>query len=329
MLNKELHLDENIFTNPQMGATRDGYGKGLLNLAEKHDDVVVLTADLTESTRVDEFEKLYKDRFFECGVAEQNMAAVAAGLAVTGKKPYISSYAAFSPGRNLEVIRTTIIYNGANVKIAGHHSGLMTAEDGATHQAVEDIAVMRAIPGITIIVPSDGIEARKAVEKSYDMEGPTYLRFTRANTPIMTTDKTPFNISENQTFWISQNPQASIFATGYLVYNSLIVAKELKNEGIDVNVINISTIKNADNENILKESFKTGAIVTVEDHQITGGLGGMISELLAKNIPTPMEFIGLQDTFGESGSPDQLLQKYHLDKDSIKEKVKKVISRKK
>ena len=329
MLNAELKLNNNIFDNPDMAATRDGYSEGLLNLGALHNDVVVLTADLTESTRVEEFSKTYNDRFFECGVAEQNMAGVAAGLAVTGKTPYISSYATFSPGRNWEVIRTTIIYNKANVKIAGHHSGLMTAEDGATHQATEDIAILRAIPDITIIVPADSIEARKATEASYDIQGPVYLRFTRANTPIITTENTPFRVSTNQTFWVGKNPEVSIFATGFILYNSLIAAYELAKEGIEVNVINVSTIKEADIQGILKEVNNTKAVVTVEDHQVTGGLGGMISEILSLNMPTPIEFVGMQDTFGESGSPDQLLLKYHLDKDSIKEKVKKVISRKK
>ncbi|MCL4393125.1 transketolase family protein [Patescibacteria group bacterium] len=329
MLNKELYLNEDMFENPQMSATRDGYSSGLLNLAKIHNDVVVLTADLTESTRVEEFSKLYKDRFFECGVAEQNMAGVAAGLAVTGKTPYISSYATFSPGRNWEVIRTTIIYNRANVKIAGHHSGLMTAEDGATHQATEDIAILRCIPDITIIVPTDAIEARKATEKSYDIKGPVYLRFTRANTSIMTTDKTPFSVGKNQTFWIGNNPKVSIFATGFILYNALTAAKELQKEGIEVNVVNVSTIKESDTENIIKEASTTRAVVTAEDHQITGGLGGMISEVLSQNMPTPIEFVGMQNTFGESGSPDELLLKYHMDKDSIKEKVRKVIARKK
>lgn len=335
MLNSDLKLNPKMF-DPSTGsgqgvekkATREGYGEGLVELGEKNPNVVVLTADLSESTQTEGFAKKFPERFFEVGVAEQNMAAIAAGLGVTGKIPFISSYATFSPGKNWETLRTTAVYNHSNVKIAGHHSGVMTGPDGATHQATEDIASIRAWPEITIFVPCDAIEARKATVKSAEIDGPVYLRFTRDKTPVMTTNETPFEPGKSQVFWTSENPTVSIFAMGYMLYQALLAAKSLETEGINSLVVNVSTIKPLDEKGILDAVNQTKAVVTVEDHQIIGGLGGAIAELLAKNSPTPMEFIGLQDTFAESGTPKELLAKYKMDAPAIIEAAKKVISRK-
>ena len=330
MLNPDLKLNEKILTEtPDMAATRDGYGEGLLELGEKNPNVVVLCADLTESTKSQQFAQKYPDRFFEVGVAEQNMAAIAAGLGASGKTAFISSYATFSPGKNWETIRTTIVYNRSNVKIAGHHAGIMTGPDGATHQATEDIASVRAWPGIEIYVPCDSQEAKKITVYSGQTDGPMYLRFSRDKTPIMTTVATPFTPGKIQVIWKSETPQVSIFATGYILYQAIIAAAELEKEGIQTEVINVATIKPLDEQGILELVNKTHAVVTVEDHQVTGGLGGALSELFAKNLPTPMEFIGLQNVFGESGKPQELIEKYKMDKAAIKEAVKKVISRKK
>ena len=262
------------------------------------------------------------------------MAAIAAGLGITGKIPFISSYATFSPGKNWETIRTTIVYNRSNVKIAGHHSGIVTGPDGATHQATEDIAITRAWPNITVIVPSDAIEARKATVKAAEIDGPVYLRFTRDKTPIITTPDTPFD-DKVQVFWESENPQTIIFATGHILYNALLAANELENptassgqEKIHVLVANVATIKPLDEKTIVDLAKKTGAVVTVEDHQVMGGLGGAIAEVLAKNNPVPQEFIGLQNTFAESGTPKELMEKYGMDSKAIQKAVRQVIKRK-
>lgn len=328
MLNKDLRLNENLFEETvEQRPTRDGFGQALVELGEKNPDVVVLTADLSESTRTDGFEKKFPERFFEVGVAEQNMAAIAAGLGISGKIPFISSYATFSPGKNLETIRTTIVYNQSNVKIAGHHSGIMTGPDGATHQATEDLAITRSWPDITIFVPCDAVEAKKATLDAAAINGPVYLRFSRDKTPVITTDKTPFDAKKIQVFWTSDAPKATILATGYMLYYALLAAKNLETEGINVLVANISTIKPVDEDSIVELAEKTGHVVTVEDHQVMGGLGGLVAEVLAKRFPTPIEFIGLQDTFGESGNPKELIIKYKMDGKAIADAVKKVISR--
>lgn len=326
MLNKDLKLNEKLFDQDvEQRATRDGFGEALVELGEKDPNIVVLTADLSESTRTDGFEKLFPERFFEVGVAEQNMAAIAAGLGTSGKIAFISSYATFSPGKNWETIRTTIVYNQANVKIAGHHSGIMTGPDGATHQATEDIAITRAWPNITIFIPCDAIEAKKSTIESANINGPVYLRYTRDKTPIITTNETPFDKNKIQTFWVSENPKATIFACGYMLYYALLAARNLEAKGINVLVANVATIKPADESTIIELAKQTGKVVTVEDHQITGGMGGMIAEVLAKKQPTPMEFVGLQNTFAESGTPKDLLKKYKMDETAIEEAVKRMI----
>lgn len=328
MLNPYLHLNPKLFdADVEQKPTRDGFGAGIVALGEKNPNVAVLTADLSESTRADGFQKKFPERFFDVGVAEQNMASVAAGLGVTGKTVFISSYATFNPGRNWEQIRTNIVYNEANVKIAAHHSGIMTGPDGATHQATEDIATVRPWPGMDIYVPCDAIEARKATIAAGEKYGPAYLRYTRDKTPLMTTDETPFD-KKVQTFWVTEQPQATIFAMGYMLFYALQAAKQLEEEKVQVLVANVSTLKPLDSDGVIALAEKTGAVVSVEDHQVAGGLGGMLSEVFAKHHPIPMEFIGLQDTFAESGKPGELIEKYGMGKDAIADAVKKVIGRK-
>lgn len=328
MLNTDLKLNEKLFEQPfEQKPTRDGFGQALVELGSTNPNIVVLTADLSESTRTDGFEKKFPERFFEVGVAEQNMAAIAAGLAVSGKIPFISSYATFSPGKNLETIRTTIVYNRANVKIAGHHAGIMTGPDGATHQATEDIAITRTWPGVTVFVPCDANEARYLTLESAKIDGPVYLRFSRDKSPIITTDLTPFDKNKIQTYWISENPRVTIFACGYMLYYALLAAKNLEEKGINVLVANVSTIKPGNENDIVVLSKKSGKVVTVEDHQVMGGLGGMIAEVLAKHSPAPIEFIGLQDTFAESGAPSDLIKKYQMDEVAIEEAIERAIAR--
>jgi transketolase len=329
MLNPYLKLNEKLFDEEvEVAATRIGFGKGLEELGEKNPNVVALSADLTESTQVEAFAKKYPERFIECGVAEQNMAAVAAGLGVTGKIAFISSYATFSPGKNWETIRTTAVYNNANVKIAGHHSGVMTGTDGATHQATEDIAITRCWPDMVVLCPCDSIEAKKATVAAAEKDGPIYLRFTRDKTPVITTEETPFAIGQSQLFWMTEQPEVTIIATGYMLYHALLAAKELEAEGTQVLVVNLPSIKPLDTHGLLEDIKRTRAVVTVEDHQVEGGMGSAIAELLARELPTPIEFVGLQNTFAESGKPSELLTKYGMDKHAIKGAVKKVITRK-
>ena len=329
MLNPDLELNEKVFDEDvEERATREGYGEALVELGDSNKNVVALCADLTESTKADAFAAKFPDRFFECGVAEQNMAAIAAGLGISGKIPFISSYATFSPGKNWETIRTTIIYNQANVKIAGHHSGIVTGQDGATHQATEDIALMRSLPGVQVIVPCDVHEAKRATIAAASLVGPVYLRFTRDKTPLITTVDTPYEIGKIYKYWQSDNPQAVVLATGHLLYYALVAAKELESEGINVTVANVATVKPMDVKALLELTAEGGAVETVEDHQVAGGMGSAVCEFLAQNNPMPIEFVGLRDTFAESGKPKELIEKYGLGTKSIKESVNKVILRK-
>jgi transketolase len=329
MISKNAHLSENVFESgiPQ-APTRNGYGEGLVIAGEKNKNIVALCADLTESTRVEAFAKKFPERFFQVGVAEQNMATVAAGLAVAGKIPFISSYATFSPGRNWEQIRTTISYNNANVKIAGHHAGISVGPDGATHQAVEDIATMRVMANMTVIVPADAIEARKATVAASQVIGPVYLRFGREKTPVFTTDATPFVPGKAEVLWTTKSPDVLIIGCGSLLYNALIAAKEIeKEEKIFTTVINSHTIKPLDEKTILAAAAKCKAVVTVEEHQVAGGLGGAVSELLARKRPLPMEFIGMQGVFGESGKPSELIEKYGMGVEAIKKAIRTAFKR--
>lgn len=328
MINHKQYLSENIFKkNIDMTPTRQGYGEGLVIAGENNVNVVVLCADLTDSTKSNLFKEKFPERFIEVGVAEQGMATIAAGMANYGKIPFISSYAAFSPGRNWEQIRTTIALNDLPVKIAGAHAGVSVGPDGATHQMLEDIALMRAMPNMIVISPADAVEARKATKEAARNGKPTYLRFAREATPVFTTDKSPFKIGRAEVLWDSDDPQVAIVATGPLIYEALLAAKELSKR-IDVMVIDSHTIKPIDEMAIIRAARTAGAIVSVEEHQINGGLGGAVAEVLAKNFPTPIEMIAVPDRFGESGQPDELLAKYGLKDINIIEAVKKVIARK-
>ena len=338
MFNPEAKLVSELFNESKlnMAATRDGYGKGLVEAGEKDERVVVLCADLTESTRSLWFQEKFPERFIEMGVAEQNMATVAAGLANYGKIPFISSYAAFNPGRNNEQIRTTICINNVPVKIGGAHAGISVGPDGATHQALEDIALMRVLPRMTVLVPCDAIEAQKATVAAAFIPGPVYIRFGREKSPVFTTKDTPFQIGRAEIFRKGSpsnssgrlSPQVAIIGCGMLLRNALLAAEELSKEGVEAMVINNHTVKPMDNETIIKAAKETGAVVTVEEHQINGGLGSVVAEVLAKNYPVPQEFIGVQDRFGESGEPWELVEKFGMGVVDIKEAVRKVVKRK-
>ncbi|MBI2103652.1 transketolase family protein [Candidatus Woesebacteria bacterium] len=328
MLNSKLKLSDKIFKRDiDMAPTRQGYGEGLVVAGEENEQVVVLCADLTDSTKSNLFKEKFPTRFVEVGVAEQLLATVAAGMANYGKIPFISSYAAFSPGRNWEQIRTTIALNNVPVKIAGAHAGISVGPDGATHQALEDMATMRSMPNMIVVYPADAIEAKKATIETAKNGKPTYIRLAREKTPQFTTDKTPFKIGEALTLWEEKDPQAAIIACGPLVYEALLAAKQLART-VPVSVVNCHTIKPLDEQTIIKAAKIAGAVVTVEEHQITGGLGGAVAEALSRNFPVPQEFIGMPDSFGESGSPEELLEKYGMTPSHIVEAVKRVIERK-
>lgn len=324
-MNPNAYLIKDI-SKAELKATRDGFGEGLVLAGEKNKNVVVVCADVSESTRAAAFKQKFPERFIEVGVAEQNMASIAAGMALAGKIPFISSYAVFSPGRNNEQIRTTIAYAEANVKIAGSHAGIMVGPDGATHQASEDIGLMRMVPGLAVIVPCDAEEARKAVLAAAEINGPVYLRFFRNKSPVITTASTGFKIGQAEVF--KDGKDAVIFACGPSVADALSAAAQMEKERIHVSVVNVHTIKPLDKDTILKYAHDARAVVSVEDHQIAGGLGSAISELLAQEFPVPMEFVGVRDKFGQSGQPEELKEKYGLDVESIKKAVKKVFSRK-
>lgn len=328
MLNPLFNLNQKIFDKDvEKKAVREGFGEALEILGEQNPNVVVLTADLSESTKCLEFAKKNPNRFFECGVAEQNMIGIAAGLAVSGKIPFTTSYAAFSPGKNWETIRTTVIYNQANVKIAGHHTGIATGADGVTHQAIEDIALTRCFPNITIFTPCDSVQAYQVTLQAAKINRPVYIRLSRNKTPVITTENISLELEKPQIFWKNEAPAATIFSIGYMTYYALLAAKELEEEQIAVEVINVPTLKPIDEESIVQLVNKSGAVVTVEDHLVTGGLGSIIAEILAGKRPTKMEFIGLQNTFAESGEPEELLVKYQMDVPAIKNAVKKIINR--
>ena len=320
--------------NPKIGQadieqipTRSGYGEGLLELGEMDERVVVLTADLAESTRAEAFGKKYPERFIECGVAEQNMMGIAAGLALYGKVPFVSSYAVFSPGRSWDQLRVSVCYSQANVKIAGAHTGVSVGPDGATHQALEDIAITRVLPNLTVIVPCDSMETKKATVAAAHMQGPVYFRFARDKTPVMTTLDTPFVIGRAEIF--KDGKDVAIVGSGPVLYNALLAAMELEKDGISAMVINNHTIKPIDSKTIIAAAKKCGAVVTVEEHQVMAGCGSAVAEVLSMHYPVPIEMVGMQNTFGESGKPEELIAKYGMDKQAVVEAVRKVLKRKK
>jgi transketolase len=331
MLNPKLKLNPKLWNDDvEQIPIRKGFGEGLRSIGEKDERIVALCADLTESTQMHFFKERFPNRFIEIGVAEQNLASTASGMAAMGKIPFISSYAMFSPGRNWEQIRTTICYNDRPVKIAGSHAGVSVGPDGGTHQAIEDIALTRVLPNMVVISPCDSIEANKATQALALTKEPTYLRLAREKTPVMTTTETPFEIGKAQMFWEPDYGLAhvGIIATGALVYKALRAARELEKKGIKTKVLNLATIKPLDSESILTLAKETKSIVTVEEHQVAGGMGSAVAELLAENFPVPIEFIGVKNKFGQSGTPDELIEFYGMGQKSIEAAVVKVLNRK-
>ena len=319
MLNTHIQFP----ASEKKSAIRDGFGEGLVEVGRRNPNVVALCADLTESTRVEAFKKEFPDRYIQLGVAEQNLATVAAGMAAVGKIPFISSYAVFSPGRNWEQIRTTICYNDVPVKIAGHHAGLSVGPDGATHQALEDIALMRVLPNMTVLTPCDAIEARKATIAALDHHGPVYIRLARVSSPVFTTEATPFEIGMAEVF--HQGTDVTICVSGQLVYDALTAAMELAKEDISVEVINISSVKPLDTSTLYTSVQKTGRVVTVEEHQVAGGMGSAVAEFLSERYPVRVKRLGIADQFGQSGTPEELFLEYGLSIDTIIRAVKEVL----
>lgn len=330
MIRDDQKLVENIFDLEKIEKlpTRNGFGDGLVEVGERDERVVAVCADLSESTRTMQFQQKFPERYIEAGVAEQNLAALASGLANYGKIPFITSYAAFSPGRNNEQIRTTISLNNLPVKIVGAHAGISVGPDGATHQQLEDIALMRMQPNMRVIVPADAEEARKAIHVAYEYDGPVYIRLTREKTPVFTSYDSPFIFGKANVLYDSPETQVAIFACGPLTHNALLAANELAKEGVQVSVVNVHTIKPLDEETIIEFAGRARAVVSVEEAQIAGGLGGAIAELLAKRLPTAQEFVGVDDKFGQSGEPAELIEHYGMGVGSIKEAVHRVLARK-
>ncbi len=306
---------------------RIGYGEGLLTAGEKNNKVVALSADLTGSTKTSLFADAFPERFVQVGIAEQNMASVASGMAAMGKIPFIASYAMFSPGRSWEQVRTTIAYNEANVKIIGAHSGVSVGPDGATHQAIEDIAIMRVIPGMTVLAPCDINEARKMTQWAAEYEGPVYMRIAREKTPVVTTDKTPCEPGKLLSLIeVEGEDIVTIISTGTVVYQALEAGKRLNDAGIKTEVAHLGTIKPLDVEAIIAAAKRSVCIVSVEEHQVAGGMGSAIAEVLASECPTKMIRIGIEDQFGQSGEPNELLTHYGIDADSIVSRVTHEVS---
>ena len=315
------HIVENIFTDSvELQPNRNGFGEGLLEAGKNNNQVVALSADLTESTRVNLFADEFPDRFIQCGIAEQNMASVASGMAAMGKVPFIASYAMFSPGRSWEQVRTTIAYNDANVKVIGAHAGVSVGPDGATHQAIEDIAIMRVIPNMIVIAPCDINEARKAVLWAAEHKGPVYIRIAREKTPVITTVDCPFNFGKamlmaEKTDGIQKS--VGIISTGTLAHSALQAAKTLNEEGIGASVLHLGTIKPLDTAALEAFAADHDGLLTIEEHQAAGGMGSAVTEYLSGVQPTKIIRLGIQDMFGQSGTPEELLKHYGLDVSAI------------
>lgn len=307
-------------------ATRDAYGKALVKLGKENQNIVVLDADLSKSTKTANFQEKFPERFFNMGIAEQNLMGTAAGFAAAGKIPFASSFAIFATGRAFEIIRNSICYPKLNVKIAATHAGLSVGEDGATHQAIEDLSIMRSLPNMTVLCPADGVETQAAVEAAASYCGPVYIRLGRAAVPTLFDKNYKFEIGKAVP--MAQGKDATIIAVGMMVSEAIKAKEILQTEGILVGVLNMPTIKPIDKEAIIQAAKETGAIVTVEEHSIIGGLGSAVAEVLVEHQLVPLERVGVMDTFGESGKPDELLKKYGLTAENIVQKVKKAINRK-
>lgn len=326
-INPKLNLVPNLFDKAslKLAATRDGFGKGMVELGQRDPRVVALCADLTESVRLQWFKEQFPERFVEIGVAEQNLITVGAGMAEAGKIPYMASFAAFAPGRCWEQIRTTFGYNDLHGVVAGSHAGITVGEDGATHQAIEDIATMRSIPGATVLVPCDAVRVQQATLATLELPHLTYLRFGRDKVPVFTTPATPFAIGKAEVFY--EGHDVTIVACGIMVYEALQIAQQLAGQ-ISVEVIDSTTIKPLDVATIVQSAKKTGAVVTAEEATVIGGLGGAVAEALAQHYPVPMEFIGVQDCYGQSGTASELLIQYHLTSADLAAAVQRVVQRK-
>ncbi len=305
-------------------ATREGYGATLVKLGEKYNDFIVMDADLAEATKTGMFKKAFPERFYDCGIAEQNMVSIAAGIAATGKKVFCSSFAMFAAGRAFEQVRNSIGYPHLNVVIGATHAGISVGEDGATHQCCEDIALMRTIPGMTIINPADVVEAEKAIFAAYNHDGPVYLRFGRLAVPVVSDENAEFVIGKGNV--LKDGSDVTIIATGLMVAEAMEAYELLKAEGISARIINIATIKPLDTELVLKAAKETGAIVTAEEHSVIGGLGGAVSEFLSENYPVPVVKLGVYDKYGTSGPANQLLDEFGLRAKDIVEKAKTAIA---
>ncbi|XKT74451.1 MAG: transketolase family protein [Patescibacteria group bacterium UBA2163] len=329
MINPNIHLNKKLFEeDTDRAPTRNGFGEGVVEAGKEDKNVVVLCADLADSTRASWFQKEFPDRYVELGVAEQNLVSVGSGFAAAGKIPFVASYAAFNPGRNYEQIRTTVALNEQPVKICGMHAGVSVGPDGATHQMLEDIGLMRMLPNMVVLYPADAEEARKAVIAAAQNGKPTYLRFAREKTPLMTTNDTPFSIGTSYMMWESSKPDVAIIGCGPLLHEALKAARMLEEKGIAVSVLNSHTIKPLDEKSVLEAAQTAGAVVTVEEHQAAGGFGSVVAEFLSSTHPVPIERVGVQDIFGQSGDPEELITQYGLDATAIVAAVERAQSRK-
>lgn len=306
--------------------TREGYGRALEELGERNPNVVVLTGDLAESTMAHFFAQKFPERFFNMGVAEQNMANVSAGLSLTGKIPFFSTYGCFASCRALDMLRVTICYSNLNVKIGGAHGGISVGPDGATHQAMEEFSIMRSMPNMHLVVPCDYWEAKKATLAAAEIRGPVYIRFGREDVPVVTTEETPFVFGKG--LELRPGHDVALLACGTMVSEALSAAEMLATEGIDARVVNIHTVKPIDQEIIIKAARECGAVVTAEEHQINGGFGGAVAEVLVRNCPVPVEMVAMNDRFGQSGKPEELLAAFHMKDVDIAKAAKKVLARK-
>lgn len=313
-------------TNVQRVPQRDGYGQGLLALCAQRQDIVVLDADVAASTRTNWVKDQYPNHFYNVGISEQDLVGTAAGLALGGMIPYVSTYGVFLSGRAFDQMRTTVCYNNLKVRFGGAHAGISVGPDGATHQALEDMALARVLPHMTVLAPCDSEETRKAVIAAADIDGPVYFRFGREAVPVITDETTPFTLGKARL--VRPGKDCAVFACGAMVYEALVAAQELSAQGIDVQVVDLHTIKPLDEEALLAAAHTCGAIVTAEEHQLAGGLFGAVAEVLARNAPVPVEAVAVQDTFGESGPPEALMDRYGLNADAIAQAVRRCLTRK-